>query len=81
MRLKRRRAGSTHGEPRTEPPSDEVPRSSGIPLRMGEAAKPVPGPLYTEIRERSVPANAPRNPSLRPLAPGGTHGYVALFVK
>ena len=51
MRLKRSRAGSMHGEPRTESGSDEVPRSSGIPLRMGEAAKPVP----------TAPHAAPRN--------------------
>ena len=41
--VKRSRADSSHGEPRTEPPSDEVPRSSGMPLRMGEDAEPSPG--------------------------------------
>ena len=41
VRLSLSRAVASYGEPRTEPPSDEVPRSSGIPLRMGEAAKPV----------------------------------------
>ena len=45
--VKRSRAGSPHGEPRTKPPSDEVPRSSGIPLRMGEDAEPKQRALTT----------------------------------
>src|SRR4030042_2017565 len=61
----------------------------GIPLRYARDLRPLaadsarrnsPGTFLIQGRGVSPP-NAPRNPPLRPLAPGATNGYVAVFMK